>query len=318
MAKVDRDERAAPPSAEEVALHGGRPIPHVVRIEPTRRWFSLKLGELWRSRELLYFFVWRDLKVRYKQTLLGAAWAIIQPFFLMVVFSLFFGKLAGISSEGVTYPLFSYAALLPWTYFSTALGTSSVSLVGQSQILRKVYLPRLAIPLGSVLTPLADFGIEFSVLLAMFAYYKVAPAPTAFLLLPLLLLALITALGAGLFLSALNVKYRDIGYTVPFIVQFWLFASPVVYGSTLIKSETLRTLFGLNPLTGVISGFRWALFQGLPSCPSPLPNPYTGPPCFSGDPPGLMLVLSCGVALLMLVVGATYFGHQERTFADMV
>ena len=270
----------------------------VTIIEPSRGWISLKLKELIEYRDLLFFLAWRDVSVRYKQTVLGAAWAIIQPFFSMVVFSLFFGHLAKIPSEGLPYPIFSYAAMLPWQYFATATTNSSNSLVGSSSLLTKVYFPRLVIPLASVLPPVIDFAIAFVVLLGMMVYYGIAPTWNVLFLPLFLLLALVTALGVGLWLSAMNVQYRDIRYAVPFLVQFWMFASPVTYPSSLVP-EQWRALDGINPMASVIEGFRWALL-GTTSGPGP------------------MTAVSAVAALFLLVSGAYYFRRMEKTFADVV
>ncbi len=271
--------------------------PPVIVIKPSRGWVSLQLRDLWEYRELLYFLTWRDIKVRYKQTVLGAAWAIIQPFFTMVVFSLFFGRLAGVPSDGLPYPIFSYAALLPWNYFAASLSGAGESLVGSANVIRKVYFPRLVIPLGSVLSGLVDFAIAFAVLLGMMVYFGVRPT-VGILLLPLfLLLALVTALAVGLWLSALNVRYRDVRYTLPFLTQFWMFATPVAYPSSLL-AEPWRTLYGLNPMVGVVEGFRWALL--------------------GTQPPGAMIGVSAAVAVALLVGGAFYFRRVERTFADVI
>jgi len=267
-------------------------------IEPSHGWLSLNLRDLWEYRDLLFFLAWRDISVRYKQTVLGAAWAIIQPFFSMVVFSLFFGRLAKIPSEGVPYPIFSYAALLPWHYFATAMASSSDSLIGSQNLLTKVYFPRLVIPLASVIPAMVDFAVAFVVLLGMMLFYHIAPTWNIVWLPAFLLLALITALGVGLWLSAMNVKYRDIRYAVPFLVQFWMFASPVTYPSSLVP-ETWRALYGLNPLAGVIEGFRWALL-GTETAPGP------------------MTAVSALAALLLLLSGAFYFRRMEKTFADVV
>jgi lipopolysaccharide transport system permease protein len=273
------------------------PAPTIV-IEPSRGWTGLKLRELWEYRDLLFFLAWRDISVRYKQTILGAAWAIIQPFFSMVVFSLFFGRLAQIPSDGVPYPIFSYAAMLPWTYFANAMTNSSNSLVGSANLLTKVYFPRLVIPLASVIPPAIDFAIAFVVLLGMMAFYGIAPTWHVLWLPAFLLLALITALGVGLWLSAMNVQYRDVRYAVPFLVQFWMFASPVTYPSSIVP-EAWRALYGLNPMAGVIEGFRWALL-GTETSPGPL------------------ITVSVGAALVLLVSGAYYFRRMEKTFADVV
>jgi lipopolysaccharide transport system permease protein len=267
------------------------------RIQATRGWVSLKLHDLWDYRELLYFLTWRDVKVRYKQTAIGAAWAVIQPFMTMVAFSLFFGQLGKIPSDGLPYPVFSFAALVPWVFFANALSQASNSLVGNAGLLGKVYFPRLVVPISSVLSGVVDFGIAFIVLLAMMAYFQVWPTAAIAFLPLLLLLALVTALGVGLWLSALNVEYRDVRYAVPFLTQFWLFATPVAYPSSLL-SEPWRTMYALNPMVGVVDGFRWALL-GTP-------------------PPGLMLWVSAAVAVALLVTGAFYFRRMEQTFADVV
>jgi len=267
-------------------------------ITPPRGWLDLNLKELWEYRELLYFFVWRDIKVRYKQTVIGAGWAIIQPFFTMVVFSLFFGKLARIPSEGLPYPIFYYSALLPWMYFANALTGATNTMVEHQRVITKVYFPRLILPLAAVLAGLVDFGIAFLILVAMMVFYGVVPTAAVLLLPFLLLLAVATALGAGLWLSALNAIYRDVRYAVPFLVQFWMFASPVAYPSSLIP-ERWRWLYGLNPMAGVVEGFRWAL---------------TG----RGSPPSVLLLASVTAVLLVLVGGIIYFQRMESTIADVV
>ena len=269
-----------------------------VRIEPSRGWGHLKLTELWEYRELIYFLIWRDIKVRYKQTALGAAWAIIQPFFTMVVFSIFFGRLANIGSDGIPYPIFSFAALVPWTFFAHALNASTNSLVGNSNLLQKVYFPRLALPISSALSGAVDFAIAFVVLLGMMLYYGMAPTVNVLWLPFFMLLALITSLGVGLWLSALNVQFRDVRYTLPFITQFWLFSTPIAYPSSLL-SEPWRTVYGLNPMVGVVEGFRWALL-----------GTQTGP--------GPMIIVSSLAALGLLIGGIIYFKRMERTFADIV
>lgn len=270
----------------------------ITYIRPSEGWVSLKLDELWEYRELLYFLCWRDIKVRYKQTALGAAWAIIQPFFTMVVFSVFFGRLAQIPSDGMPYPLFAYAALVPWSFFAHSLSSSSNSLVDSANLLRKVYFPRLAIPLATVLSGVIDFAVAFVVLLGMMLFYGRTPTPNSIWLPFLLLLALTTALGVGLWLSALNVQYRDVRYTIPFLTQFWLFATPIAYSSSLL-SEPWRTLYGINPMVGVVEGFRWALL-GTATAPGPI------------------LIVSALTALGLLVSGAYYFRRMERSFADLV
>ena len=267
-------------------------------IEPGKGWVSLKLNELWVYRELLYFLTWRDIKVRYKQTALGAAWAIIQPLFTMLVFSVFFGRLAKIPSDGIPYPLFSFAALVPWTFFANGLGQASNSLVGSSNLLTKVYFPRLVIPISTVISGFIDFALSFAMLLLMMVYYGKAPTLNVIWLPCFLLLALVTALGVGLWLSALNVEYRDIRYVVPFITQFWMLATPIAYPSTML-SEPWRTIYGLNPMVGVVEGFRWALLD-------------------SGVAPGPMVAVSTVVSILVLISGAFYFKRMERNFADIV
>jgi lipopolysaccharide transport system permease protein len=269
----------------------------VVRLAPTRGWSSLKLGELWEYRDLLYFLVWRDVKVRYKQTALGAGWAIIQPFFTMIVFSLFFGHLARMPSDGVPYPIFSYAALVPWTFFANGLSQAPLKVVGSANLINKVYFPRLAIPVAAVLSGVVDFILAFGVLLAMMLYYGLFPTIHVLWLPALLALALVTALGVGLWFSAMNVHYRDVHYVMPFVVQIWLFATPIVYPSSLLP-EPWRTLYGLNPMAGVVEGFRWALI-GTP-------------------PPGPMLFVSAFIALVLLIAGAFYFRRMERSFADVI
>ncbi|HKV08899.1 MAG TPA: ABC transporter permease [Thermoanaerobaculia bacterium] len=260
---------------------------------------SLGLGELWQYRELLYFLVWRDVKVRYKQTILGIAWAILQPVATMVAFSLFFGRVAGVSSDGVPYPLFSLTALVPWTFFATGLVQAANSLVGSQQLITKVYFPRLAIPIASVLAGAVDFVLAFFVLLGvMFFAYGTVPGLRAVWILPLLLLAFVTALGAGLWLAALHVRYRDVRYVIPFLVQLWLVATPIAYPSSLL-AEPWRTVYGINPTVGVVEGFRWALLG-------------------TGTPPGPAVAVSSVVAAALLLGGIVYFRRTERTFADVI
>jgi lipopolysaccharide transport system permease protein len=270
----------------------------VVRIEASQGWMPLKLHELWEYRELLYFLAWRDIKVRYKQTLLGAAWAIIQPFFTMVVFSIFFGRLAQIPSDGIPYPLFSYAALLPWTFFANGLTQSSNSLVGSANLIKKVYFPRLIIPIGTVLSGVIDLFLASLVLIGMIFYYGRSLSFQALWLPAFVLLALVTCLGVGLWLSALNVQYRDVRHAVPFITQLWLFATPIAYPSSLL-SEPWRTLYALNPMVGVVEGFRWALLGQMTDL-------------------GPMIIVSSLAALTVLLTGAFYFRRMERRFADVV
>jgi lipopolysaccharide transport system permease protein len=270
----------------------------VLIIQPSHGWLKLNLGELWNYRELLYFLVWRDVKVRYKQTALGAAWAILQPFMTMVVFSVFFGRLAKIPSDGVPYPVFAFTALLPWQLFAYALAESSNSLVASQNLITKVYFPRLVIPIAGVLAGLVDFAIAFVVLLGLMWYFGIVPT-AAIALLPLfVLLAIMTALAVGLWLSALNVKYRDVRYTIPFLTQFWMFVTPVAYPSSLVP-ERWRALFGLNPMAGVVEGFRWALLGKAHS-------------------PGPLLIVSIVAVVVLLIGGLMYFRRMEATFADIV
>jgi lipopolysaccharide transport system permease protein len=268
-------------------------------ITPPAAWLpSLNLRELWAYRELLFFLTWRDIKVRYQQTVLGVAWAVLQPLLTMVVFSLFFGKLAGMPSDGVPYPIFSYAALVPWTFFSYSLTQSANSVVGSQQLITKVYFPRLLIPAATVLSGVVDFAVAFVVLLGMMLHYGIVPTLQVLWVLPLLLLALVTALGVGFWLAALNVRYRDVRYTVPFLTQFWLFVTPIAYPSSLLH-EPWRTLSALNPMTGVVEGFRWSLL-GTTTAPGPL------------------IAVSSLVAVLVLVGGAFYLRRMEDTFADVI
>jgi lipopolysaccharide transport system permease protein len=270
----------------------------VTVIGPTSGWVPLRFGELWSYRELLYFLVWRDLKIRYRQTILGASWAILQPLITMAVFTLFFGILVQLPSDGVPYPLFAYSGLVPWTFFAQGVTLSSNSLVANQALIRKVYFPRLVIPVASVASIVIDFAIAFVVLLGMIAFYG-RPFPLTIVWLPLLfLLAILAAVGVGVWLSALNVLYRDIQHIVPFLVQTWLFATPIVYPSSLIP-ETWRTLYGINPMAGVVDGFRWALLG-------------------SGTPPGPMLAASVVSASLVLATGLFVFRRMERSFSDVV
>lgn len=269
-----------------------------VRIQPSTGWSSLKLREAWDFRELMLFLVWRDIKVRYKQTVLGAAWAILQPFLTMVVFSLFFGRLAGIPSEGVPYPIFSYAALVPWAFFANGSNQAANSMVGSANLIKKVYFPRLIVPVAAVTAGLIDFALAFLVLLGMMVFYGIYPTARVVWLPLFLLLAIVTTLGVGLWLSAMNVQFRDIRYAVPFLVQLWLFVTPVAYPSSLL-SEPWRTLYGLNPMAGVVEGFRWSLLGTE-----------------AGSLP--MVLLSSLVSVCLLVSGTYYFKRMERTFADVV
>lgn len=267
--------------------------------DPPHGWLNLRLKPLWQYRELLYFFIWRDLKVRYKQTMLGASWAILQPVMTMIVFSIIFGNLVNIKPPNdIPYPVFTYVALLPWQLFSGALASASSSLVSNQSMITKVYFPRILLPLASVLSGLVDFAIAFTVLLGLMIYYQLTPT-IAVLYLPLfILLALLTALAVGLWLSAFNVRYRDFKYIVPFLLQFWMYATPVAYPSELIP-EQWRFLFGLNPMTGVVEGFRWALL---------------------GQQSGItsLLVLAVVIVTILLIGGLIYFQRMEQTFADIV
>ena len=270
----------------------------VTVIHPSRGWISLNLRDLWEYRELLYFLTWRDIKVRYKQTVLGAAWAIIQPFFTMVVFSVFFGKLAKMPSDNIPYPIFSYTALVPWTFFANGLSQSSSSLVASANLIQKVYFPRLVVPISSVISGAVDFVLAFVVLLGMMFYFGIVPTWNVAWLPLLLLLALVTSLGVGLWLTAMNVQFRDVRYAVPFLVQAWMFATPIAYPSSLLD-EPWRTLYGLNPMAGVVEGFRWALL-GTKTAPGPI------------------ILVSALVAVGLLISGAFYFRRMEKTFADVV
>jgi homopolymeric O-antigen transport system permease protein len=276
----------------------GKPVVPVMRIAPPTRWWILPFGELWEFRELVYFFVWRDIKIRYKQTAIGAAWAVLQPFLTMLIFSLFFGRLAHIPSDGLPYPIFYYSALLPWMYFAAGLQNATNTIVENQRLITKVYFPRLALPLSAVLSGLVDFGVSFLMFLVMMIYYGIRPGAAALWLPVFLLLAILTALGVGLWLSALNAIYRDVRYVLPFLVQFWMFASPVVYASSLVPVKW-RWLYGLNPMAGVIEGFRWSL---------------TG----RGDPPGRLIFVSATMVIVVLLSGIGYFQRMETTVADVV
>ena len=270
--------------------------PHF-RIEPSRGWISLRIRELWDYRELIYFFIWRDLKVRYKQTILGVSWAVLQPFLTMVIFSIFFGRLAQVDSDGLPYPIFSFAALVPWNFFQGALIGGANSLITNANMLKKIYFPRMTMPISTVLGGIVDFMIAFLVLIAMMAYYGFAPTLNILWLPALMLLALATALGVSLWLSALNVMFRDVRHTVQFIAQAWFFLTPITYPSSLL-SEPWKTIYSLNPMAGVVEGFRWALL-GAETAPGP------------------MILVSSLAALVILVSGAFYFRRMEKVFADV-
>ena len=270
----------------------------VTRIRPLKGWMPLRLGEVWEYRDLLRLLAWRDIKVRYRQTALGAAWAVLQPLLTMAVFSVFFGRLAKVPSDGLPYPIFVFAALVPWGYFSTSLTQASNSLVGNANLIKKVYFPRLVVPMSCAASALVDMCIAFVVLLGFMLWYRIVPTINVIWLPAFVALALVTSLGAGLWLSALNVRYRDVRYVVPFLVQFWLFATPIAYPSSLLH-EPWRTVYGLNPMVGVVEGFRWALLGTKTS-------------------PGAVMAVSALAALTLLVTGAFYFRRMEATFADVV
>lgn len=272
--------------------------PEVRRIEPSKGWVSLGLSQLWRYRELIYFLIWRDIKVRYKQTILGGAWAIIQPLFTMVIFSVFFGRLAKVPSESVPYPIFSLAALVPWTFFANGVSLSSTSLVSDQNLVKKVYFPRLAIPIAKVLAGVFDFALAFLMLPIMMLYYHIRPTLHVIWLPFFLLLALSTSLGVSMWFSAMHVQFRDVQYVIPFLVQAWLFATPIAYPSTLL-AQPWRTIYGLNPMVGVVEGFRWALLG-------------------TNIAPGPMIIVSSIASLALLIGGACYFRRLERTFADVI
>ena len=292
MASLTAPPPAMPPLAACAAL------PVTVRIEPPRGWFDLRLHEVWEYRELLYFFVWRDVKVRYKQTLVGVAWVILQPLLTMAVFTIFFGKLAKLPSQGLPYPVFYFAALVPWMYFSYSLQSATNVVVENQRVITKVYFPRLVLPFSGVLSGLVDFAIGFLVLVGVTLVFGIRPGLAALWLPVFLLLAVLTALGVGLWMSALNALYRDVRYVMPFIAQFWMLASPVAYPGSLVP-ERWRWLYGLNPMAGVIDGFRWAL---------------TG----HGQPPGPIMLVSAGMVVAVLLGGLFFFQRMESTVADRV
>lgn len=290
---------AAPANASAAAaLASHAPELH---LRPPSGWWDIPFGELWASRELLYFLVWRDIKVRYKQTAIGAAWAVLQPLLTMAIFWLFLGKLAGLPSDSLPYPVFYFAGLVPWTYFAYSLNFATNTVVNNQSLLTKVYFPRLILPVSAVISGLVDFGIGFVFLVAIVLGYHIVPGSPVLWLPALLLLAICTALGVGLWLSALNALYRDVRYVITFLVQFWMFASPVMYPSTLVSRKYPRFawIYGLNPMTGVIDGFRWAL---------------TG----HGQPPGLPLLASSLMVAVILVSGLMFFRRMEATMADRV
>jgi lipopolysaccharide transport system permease protein len=270
----------------------------VTYLRPAKGWLGLDLKELWRYRELIFFLTWRDIKVRYKQAVLGIAWAVLQPILTVLIFTVIFGILLRTPSQGLPYPLFALSALLPWQLFATALQRSSVSLVGNANLITKIYFPRLAIPLSTVFAALVDFMVSLLVLLVVMVYYRISPGWHSLWLPLLILLALLTALAVGLWLSALNVQYRDVQHMVPFIIQVWMYASPIVYPIETIPAGIWRSLYGLNPMVGVIQGFRWALL--------------------GTDPPDVTMLISVGVVVILLISGLYYFRRMEKTFADIV
>ena len=274
----------------------------ITYLKPPKGLAALNLRDLWEYRELMYFLTWRDVKVRYKQTLLGFTSVILQPLINMVVFTILFGELLKVPTGGIPYPIFSFAALLPWTYFATSLTRSSTTLVGSANLISKVYFPRMVIPISGVISGFIDFGISFIILIVMMLIYKIIPTWNLLLLPFLLILAMLTALGFGLWLSALNVRFRDINHLVPFIIEIWKYATPVIYGSTLIP-EKFRFILGLNPLTGVVEGFRWAILGGK----------YVE--TFN---PGPLFAISIVIAVVVLISGIIFFRNTERTFADII
>lgn len=269
-----------------------------IRISPAKGWQVVDWKEISKYRDLFYFLVTRDIKVKYKQTVLGGLWAVIRPFFLMVVFTLFFGKLAKIPSDGIPYPIFSYTAMVAWTYFATSVADSANSLIGEANLISKVYFPRVIVPLSPVLAGLLDFGIAFAVLIGMMFYYQLYPNAMIVFLPVLVLMMVLTASGVGMFLAALNAKYRDIRYTIPFLIQLWMFASPVVYPASLVPAQ-YRLLYAVNPMVGVIEGFRAALL---------------GTVAF----PAAIVAVSALVSAALFVFGLFYFKQMERFFADVV
>lgn len=268
-------------------------------LQPAKGLGALNLRDLWLYRELIYFMTWRDLKVRYKQTLLGAGWAILRPLMTMVVFSIFFGDLAQVPSDGLPYPIFSFAALVPWGLFSDAVSVAGRSLVQNRHMITKVYFPRVILPLSSILAGVVDFLIAFVILIGMMVFYKIAPTPQVWTLPLFLLLALVTSTGVGLWLAALNVQYRDVNYMTPFLTQFWLFVTPIAYPASMVPKQW-QLIYSLNPMAGVVEGFRWALLGTEQGAPGP------------------MLIVSSLVAVVLLVSGLVYFRRMERNFADMV
>jgi homopolymeric O-antigen transport system permease protein len=285
--------------AAQTRLHdAGMDRAPLLVIRPLKGLVSLQLVELWKHREVLYFLIWRDIKVRYKQTVLGATWAVIQPLFTMVIFSIFFGRLAKVPSEGLPYPLFSYSALVVWTFFATGLNQASNSLVSSSNLITKVYFPRLVVPMAAVFAGMLDLSIAGGTLVIMMAYYQHGTTAHIVWVPALVLLALVTSVGVSFWFSALNVKYRDIRHVLPFVVQLWMFGTPIAYPSSLVPAR-FRAIYALNPMAGVVEGFRWAILGTKPG-------------------PGVMVIVSSVIALLVLISGAYFFRRMETTFADVV
>ncbi len=299
-ASAEESAPLLPPAPTQTRTKSISAIPStlpVVRIAPSKGWVGLGLKELWDYRHLIYFFIWRDIKVRYKQTILGAAWAIIQPLFTMVIFSLFFGRLANVPSDGIPYPIFSYTALVPWTFFANSITQGSQSLVVNANMLKKIYFPRLTMPMSATMAGVVDFCLAFVVLLGMMFFYGYVPTLNILWLPFFLLLAIVTSLGVTFWLSAMNVQFRDVRYVIPFLVQVWLFITPIAYPSSLL-SQPWRTLYALNPMVGVVEGFRWALLG-------------------TDTQPGPTIAASSLVAITLLLGGAYYFRRMEKTFADV-
>lgn len=281
-----------------LSRHAAHALPDrpLVTIEPTRSWAALNLRDLWAYRELFYFLTWRDVKVRYKQTLLGAAWAILQPVCSMIIFTLIFGRLAGIPTDGIPYPIFAYAGLLPWLFFSNAVTNSGNSLVGSAHLITKVYFPRMLIPGAAVAAGLVEFGIAFTVLIGLMAYYGIGLTWNILMLPALVLLATLLATGVGMLMSALNVKYRDVRFALPFIIQLWFFSSPIIYPASFLKKW--QFLLILNPMAGIIEGFRASLFGRA----------------FNWTALGV----SAAITLCVLVYSAYTFRRMEKSFADVI
>jgi lipopolysaccharide transport system permease protein len=302
MTDLTTSQATSRPSAESSTDTGRTPIDGattpVIVIKARKNIFHVDWRSLWDYRELLYFLTWRDVKVRYKQTAIGAAWAILQPLTTMVIFTVIFGRFARIPSDGLPYPIFAFTALLPWTYFASALTRCTTSIVGNSQLISKIYFPRLILPLSGTFSALIDFAISFMILIGMMAWFGIAPTRNVVFLPLFLLLAVATTLAVGLWLSALNVRYRDVGHAIPFLIQCWMYASPVAYPVTMIP-ERWRLIYSLNPMAGVIEGFRWALLG-------------------KASPDFGVVAVSALIVTALLLGGLVYFRHLERTFADVI